>query len=68
MCKEAKKYGIEVIVDIVANHLAGNANNEAILHSDVAKYEPTIYNNQATYVHSYKKANESSIDTEDFSI
>lgn len=63
MCKEAKKYGIEVIVDIVSNHLAGDAKNEAILHSDVAKYEPTIYNNQATYVHSYKKANESSIDT-----
>lgn len=58
MCKEAKKYGIEVIVDIVSNHLAGAANNQAVFHADVAKYEPTIYNDQATFVHSYKKAEE----------
>ena len=42
MCKEADKYGIKVIVDVVANHLAGS--NTSTFSSKVKDYSPNIYN------------------------
>ena len=42
MCKEADKYGIKVIVDVVANHLAGS--NTSTFSSKVQEYSPNIYN------------------------
>ena len=42
MCKEAEKYGIKVIVDVVANHLAGQNTNT--FSSKVKDYSPDIYN------------------------
>ena len=42
MCKEAEKYGIKVIVDVVANHLAGS--NTTTFSSKVKDYSPDIYN------------------------
>ncbi|MGD9964018.1 MAG: alpha-amylase family glycosyl hydrolase [Candidatus Izemoplasmatales bacterium] len=38
----ANEYGIKIIVDIVANHLAGGDNET--LNEDVLEYEPLIYN------------------------
>ena len=42
LCSEADKYGIDVIVDVVANHLASSNKN---LYSAVQNYEPEIYSN-----------------------
>ncbi|MBI9009100.1 MAG: hypothetical protein JEZ05_03635 [Tenericutes bacterium] len=42
MCEAADEYGIKIIVDVVANHLAGGTNES--LNSDVLEYEPEIYN------------------------
>ena len=42
MCEEAEKYGIKVIVDVVANHLAGS--NTTTFSTKVKDYSPDIYN------------------------
>ena len=42
MCEEAEKYGIKVIVDVVANHLAGS--NTSTFSAKVKDYSPDIYN------------------------
>ena len=42
MCNEAEKYGIKVIVDVVANHLAGNGTSS--FSPKVKDYSPDIYN------------------------
>lgn len=42
LCEEADKYGINVIVDAVLNHLGGG--NSEQLNSNVKNYEPEIYN------------------------
>lgn len=41
LCNEADKYGINVIVDAVLNHLGGG--NSEQLNSNVRNYEPEIY-------------------------
>ena len=43
LCEEANKYKIKIIVDIVANHLAGGSDVE--FNPNVESYEPEIYNN-----------------------
>lgn len=43
LCTEAKQYGIKIIVDIVANHLAGGTATS--LNENVRKYEEEIYDN-----------------------
>ena len=41
MCTAADEYGIKIIVDVVANHLAGGS--AVSLNTDVEQYEPEIY-------------------------
>ena len=56
----AKSKGIRVFVDVVANHLAdGNGNGG--LHTDVAKFEPEIYNNTSVTLHNQGAGNDASI-------
>lgn len=57
MCKEAEKYGIKVIVDVVANHLAGQ--NTSSFSSKVKDYSPDIYNQNLK--HNAGSTNDSSI-------
>lgn len=42
LCTAADVYGIKIIVDVVANHLAGGTNES--LNEDVLDYESEIYN------------------------
>ena len=42
LCAKAKSMGIDVIVDVVSNHLAGGSAKE--LNGGVKQYEPDIYN------------------------
>ncbi len=58
LCAEADKYGIKIVVDIVANHMANYKDptsgtiNKNKLSDEVKTYEPTIYNSYGTYFHS----------------
>lgn len=42
LCEAADEYGIKIIVDVVANHLAGGTSES--LNPDVVNFEPEIYN------------------------
>lgn len=42
LTKEAAKYDIKIVMDVVTNHLAGSASG---FDNAVKNYEPTIYNN-----------------------
>ena len=44
LCSSAKNMGIDVIVDVVSNHLGGGSNKNQF-HYNVKDYEPEIYNN-----------------------
>ena len=59
LCAAADHYGIKIICDIVANHMAGDS---GVLDSEVATYEPTIYNNSSEYIHSYIDSGDHSIE------
>lgn len=55
LCQEADKYGINIICDIVANHMANDLDgNPGTYYSEIADYEPEIFNNTSKYFHSYK--------------
>ena len=51
LCQAAAGYGIRVIVDVVANHLGDNGSGG--FHTQVAQFEPNIYNNASTTLHHY---------------
>lgn len=55
LCEEAEKYGIDIICDIVFNHMAttgeNNSNGLPEVDPEVATYEPEIYNNQSQTFH-----------------
>ena len=51
LCAEAEKYGIKVIVDIVANHLADNGKNKNGLDNVYSGVESTL--RQSKYWHDY---------------
>lgn len=53
LCTEADKYGIKVIVDVVANHLAGS--NSGTLANSV---ETDFKNNKSTYFHNKGACND----------
>lgn len=58
LCSEANKYGIKIIVDIVANHLAGGTGTS--MSAEVEKYEPEIY--QQNLIHNdFNMANYNSL-------
>lgn len=49
LCTEAKKKGIKIIADVVANHLASDDHNSTIYHNDVyVKYPTHSYNGDAS--------------------
>ena len=48
LCTVAKAYGVKIIVDIVANHLAGGTDTE--LNSHVQEYEKEIYEQNLIHV------------------
>lgn len=66
LCKEANKYGIHIIVDIVANHAANISNDStsdrASLSEEVLTYEPELYNNSSSYFRNHITNNDSSIE------
>ena len=56
LCTEAEKYGIDIIVDVVANHMATTGKRDEttklpIVDPEVEQYEPYIYNNQTECFH-----------------
>ena len=57
MCAEAEKYGIKVIVDVVANHLAGDSTTK--FSPKVSTYAKDIYDNNL--MHNYGYADDSSV-------
>ncbi|AWB44629.1 alpha-amlyase [Paenibacillus sp. CAA11] len=46
MCEEAEKYGISIIVDVVANH-TGNAGGGNLTYTPAANVDPAIKNNSS---------------------
>lgn len=61
LCAAADQYGIKIICDIVVNHLANNNGTATSLDTEVAQYEPQIYNNYNQYFHSFVTCNDNSI-------
>ncbi len=55
----AEAYGIKVIVDVVANHMA-SGNTVKVFHKDVESYESDIYNDDDA-IHEYVAQSDSSI-------
>lgn len=50
LCKEAEKYGIKIICDIVSNHMGNEVESDPnSLSSQVEKYQPEIFNNKTDY-------------------
>lgn len=50
LCKEADKYGIKIICDIVSNHMGNEVESDPnSLSSQVETYQPEIYNNKSDY-------------------
>ena len=60
LCDEAEKYGIAIIVDVVANHMASTGQKDEkglpIVDPEVRQYEQKLYDNQTTYFHQYSES------------
>lgn len=61
LCKEAEKYGLKIICDIVSNHMANNDNEGRVVNPNIAQYEKEIYNNKDKYFHDYYSFDENTI-------
>lgn len=65
LCSAADKYGIKIIADIVANHVANISNDsqsdKSNMSSEVKDYEPELYNNSSSYIRKFITNNDSSI-------
>lgn len=57
LCKEADKYGIKIICDIVSNHMGKGKGSEGqdLIASDIKNYESKIYSNVSDTFHQYNK-------------
>ena len=64
LCDKANDYGIKIIVDIVANHMANDQSYEGY-SSQIEQYEPTIFKNPETYFRPYKDSTGTNISTGD---
>ena len=64
LCAKAKEFGIKIIVDIVANHMANDQSYEGY-SSQIEQYEPTIYKNCETFFRPYKDSTGTNISTGD---
>ena len=55
LCTEAEKYGIDIIADIVFNHMATDGSHDskglAVVDQEVENYEPYIYQHQNECFH-----------------
>lgn len=57
LCKEAEKYGVKIICDIVSNHMANDEEgNPYTYYEGIKDYEPEIYSNTEQYFHTLKKS------------
>lgn len=63
LVEHAKEKGINIIVDVILNHLAGS--NESTFNSDVRTFEQQIYDNKDTYIHNYKGTHSRVDDTQE---
>lgn len=56
LCKEAEKYGVKIICDIVSNHMANDEEgNPYTYYEGIKDYEPEIYSNTDKYFHQVKR-------------
>lgn len=60
LTSSAKAKGIKVIVDVVANHLAGDDSKKNFFN-EVQNYESDIYNNKAQTVHEYVEQSDDTV-------
>lgn len=61
LCKEAEKYDIKIICDVVLNHMANNDNEGRVVNPNIATYEAQIYNNRSTYFHEFYGSSDNDI-------
>lgn len=61
LCKEAEKYDIKIICDVVLNHMANNDNEGRVVNPNIATYEAEIYNKRSTYFHPYYAFNDNEV-------
>lgn len=54
LCKEADKYGIKIICDIVSNHMGNVTDGNPNVSDQVNTYQPDFYENKDTYFHNLK--------------
>ena len=62
LCEAADEYGVKIVVDVVANHMANNgkilADGLPGVNESVADYEPDIYNDMTNTFHHVTSGND----------
>ncbi len=61
LCKEAEKYDIKIICDVVLNHMANNDNEGKVVNPNIATYEAEIYNKRSIYFHEFYGSSDNDI-------